>query len=82
MKFPSPNAFFSSCHDYLIFDFLTKFPAQCVFKPKDINSSTIQVSDCGIFKTYWKNMSRGILHLKEKNPMVSDARCNHLTFYV
>lgn len=66
MKFPSPNAFFSSCHDYLIFDFLTKFPAQCVFKPKEINSLTIQVSKNLIvvfLKTYWKNMSRGILHL-------------------
>lgn len=66
MTFSSPNANFSSCHDYLINEILTKNPAQCIFKLKEMNSSTIQLSGNLIvvfLKTCGENLSRGILHL-------------------
>lgn len=67
MTFSSPNANFSSCDDYLINEILTKNPAQCIFKLKEMNSSTIQLSENLIvvfLKTCGENLSRGILHLR------------------
>lgn len=63
MTFSSPNANFSSCHDFLINELLTKNSAQCVFKLKEMNSLTIQPSENLIvvfFKTWGKFEQRDI----------------------
>lgn len=66
MTFSSPNANFS-CHDYLINDILTKNPAQCIFKLKEMNSSTNQLSENLIvvfLKTCGENLSKGYYTLE------------------
>lgn len=63
MTFSSPNANFSSSHDFLINEFLTKISAQCLFKLKEMNSFIIQPSENLIvvfFKTWEKFEQRDI----------------------